>query len=275
MATKTKFDLVTIKKAIAWAHDEGNKHALSKKEFEDLGLSDQSHDQWEAYNDELRTAAAEYNRLAQSATSTKEQLAKAEDEVWKAWRSVLAEGTEQKFNKNFFMRPYDAHTIGNWAALRAVPTAHGRVWGTQAKADFRRNIETLIGIRMAGNAMLDDTAHNTIVGYEKAVASIKRNEEALADTVQNGKRKPGLRSQLEAAKSRLSGMESLIESLGDSITKDAADKILESAKDAVTNADLAVKTAETAIKDAKTKRDNLKAEYDKQIAKIKMIGDVK
>lgn len=272
---KTTFELVTVKKALAWAHDEGNKHVLSRKEFEELGLSDQAYDQWEAFTDDLRVAAAEYNRLAQSATSTKEDLAKAEDAVWKAWRSVLAEGTEQKFNKNFFMRPYDAHTIGNWAALKAVPTAHGRVWGTQAKADFRRNIETMIGIRMAGNAMLTDDQHNLITSYEKAVASIQRNQEALEDSVQNGKRKPGLKSALESAKNRLNSMESLVGSLGDSITKDAADKILESAKSAVIEADTAVKTAEKAIKEAETKRDNLKDEYDKAIAKIKMLGDNK
>lgn len=275
MAKTTTFTLVTIKKALEWAHDEGNKHVLSKKEFEDLGLSEQSYDQWEAKTDELRLAAAEYNRLAQSATSTKEQLAKAEDDIWKAWRSVLAEGTEQNFNKNFFMRPYDAHTIGNWAALKAVPTAHGRVWGTQAKADFRRNIETLIGIRMAGNEMLSDDQHNIITSYEKAIASIKRNQEALDDSVQNGKRKPGLRSQLESAQNRLAAMTSLVESLGDSITKDAAEKILEGAKSAVTEADTAVTTAENAIKEAESKRDKLDSEYKKAIAKIKMLGDNK
>ena len=202
--------------------------------------------------------------------ATAKQIEKALDKVWIAWRDVCKEGAEKEFNKNFFIRRNDANTIVEWCNRSAVNTAHGKVWGQKESTDFRKHVEILIGIRMAGNAVLTDDERDLIVAYEGALRTIKNNEDALRDRVEHGETKWGLRSKLKFAQSDLDKQEKLLDSL--KIEGDTKEKLLEKYRDEVADKAKAVAEAETAIKKATTVRDDKKDAYDKAIALIKSVG---
>lgn len=269
-------NLVTIKEAIAWAHDEmHNKRALSKKDFEERGLTEQAYDTWVEFNDELLEAASEYNRLAQSSKKvTEKEIQTAIGKVWSAWRNVIKEGTESKFNKNFFIRSADATMIANFCALKAMDTARGQQFTNQKSADFRRKVEIVIGIRMTGNAMLDDDKRDTILAYEGALKTIKNNTDALEDTKdKNGTIIPGLRTLVAIAENNLKKEKAFCEKY-----KCSDEEVAERTKPLemrITDAKEAVKDAEKAIADAEKTKASKEKEYNKVIALLKSVGDYK
>ena len=114
MATKTTTNanvtsnLMSMKDMLTWAHDEmHNSHALSEKDFENLGVAEQTLDNWKGYVEELRKACADYLPLVESENATDKQIQKSLDKVWMAWRAVCKEGAEKDFNKNFFIKSAD------------------------------------------------------------------------------------------------------------------------------------------------------------------------
>ena len=269
-------NLVSIKSAIAWAHDDmHNKRALSAKDFEDQGLTEQAHTTWVEYNDELLEAASTYNKLAQSNKKVAEKdLQVALGKVWAAWRQVIKEGTEKDFNKNFFIRPSDATMMANVCALKTMDTAKGQQFTNQKSADFRRKVEIVIGIRMAGNAMLDDDKRDLILAYEGAVKTIKNYTDALEDGEDNkGNKTPGLKTLVIIAENALKKEKAFCEKYKAS-EEEIAERTAPLVKK-VNEANDAVKEANKKIAEATKTKEAKEKDYNKVIALLKSVGDYK
>lgn len=269
--TTTNSNLMTMKDMLTFAHDElHNSRALNAKDFEDHGVAEQTFTQWKGYVDELRKACKGYLEVAEDDKATDKKLQEVLNKVWMAWRAVCKEGAEKDFNKNFFIKRNDAHTICEWCNRDAVNTAHGKTWGQKESTNFRKHIETMIGIRMTGNAVLTDDERDLIVAYEGALRSIKTNEDLLNDTVERGQTKWGLRSQLKFAQNDLDKQTALIDSL--KIEGDAKETLLKKYRDEIAEKAKAVAKADEAIKKATKIRDEKKSAYDKAIALVKSVG---
>lgn len=274
MATNTiTSNLTSIKAVIAYAHDDlHNKKALTQENFSDKGLSAQQFEQWVAYVEQLRETCVVYNKLAEKKSSSAKEIQAAEGQVWSAWRAVLKEGTEDEYNKNFFVRKTDATKIANWASLTTIDTAVGRQFANKGKADFRKSIETLIGIRMTGNGVLDDDKRDVITAYESAVKTIQRNKEALEDSKdKSGKPVAGLISLATLAEKNLAEEKAFLEELG--VAEDKIAKRLERFEKAVADANAAVADANKEIAKAEKTKAEKEAEYNKTIALLNSVGD--
>lgn len=273
MANTITSNLVSIKAAIAYAHDElHNRKALGKQDFEERGLSEQAFTQWCDYVEELRVVVAEYNKLAQDKDATEKAIQTAQGKIWSAWRAVLKEGTESDYNKNFFVRKADATMIANFCGLHAMDTAIGRQFTTKGKTDFRKAVETVIGIRMAGNALLDDEKRDLIAAYEGAVKTIQKNQDALEDSKdKKGKVVAGLRTLASIAEKRVTEEEKFLAELG--VKKEVIDKRLETLKYAAEEAKAAVADAQKAIAEAEKTKAEKEKDYNKVIALLKSVGD--
>lgn len=269
--TTTTSNIKSIKKALIYAHDEMmNRHALNKEDFEKLDLADSTLNSWIEYVEELRETTKEYLRLSEDKDATEEQIIGALGKVAAGWRRVCKEGAESDFHKNFFVRKTDAYTIAEWCGRTATITARGRVWAPKGKADFRKHVETLIGIRMAGNAILTDEQRDYITDYEGAIRMIKNKEDALADTVTRGKTTYGLRSVAKFKAKDLEEHEAFFDKY--KITGQEREDELKVYRDALATAKKAVADAEADIKKYEKIRDTNKEGYDKTIALLKSIG---
>lgn len=268
-------NLATIKAVIAYAHDElHNKRALKEADFNEVGLSGQAFEQWEAYVEDLRKDVCEYNRVAQAQDSTDKAIQTALGRVWSSWRAVLKEGTEGDFNSNFFVRKADATMIANFAGLKAMDTARGKQFTNHGKADFRRNVETVIGIRMAGNALLSDDDRDLIEAYEGALKAIKRNTDALEGTKdKKGNPIPGLRALAVIAENNVKKEEGFCDKYN--VSAEEREDRLSSFKARLKDAQDAVKDAEKALKTAEKTKEDKEEDYNSVIALLKSVGDFK
>lgn len=271
----TTSNMTTIKAALAYAHDElHNKRALSEADFDEKGLSTQAHEQWVAYVEELREVVCEYNKVAQGKDSTDKAIQTALGKVWSAWRAVLKEGTEGDFNANFFVRKADATMIANFAGLKAMDTARGKQFTNYGKADFRRNIETVIGIRMAGNAVLSDDDRDLVEAYEGAVKTIKRTTDALEGTTdKKGNPIPGLKTLETIAENNIKREEGFCDKY--KVSKEEREDRLASLKKKLKDAQDAVKEAEKSKKAAEKTKEEKEEAYNAVIALLQSVGDFK
>lgn len=287
----TTSNLVSIKEAIAWAHDEmHNRRALGKDDFAELGLTENAYNNWVAYVTELRKAVVDYNTVAQaedavkafkslgiktkSEPDEKKALATVEGAVWSAWRAVLKAGTEKDFNKNFFVRKADITMIAGFCGLGKVNTARGPQLGTKALTDFRKNIEMCIGVRMTGNGLLSDEKKDLIVAYEGAIRAIQTNTDALNDSKDSkGKTVLGLVNSLEKEQNDLDNLNAMLDEMG--ATEEQRNKFTAAQQAKVDALSDSVDKAKKAIADAEKVRDEKKEEYDKTIALLNSVGDFK
>ena len=264
--------IMTMKDALAWAHDEmRNTHAITEKEAtEKLGVPLQDFKDWKDRVELLRVACAHYLPLAEDENSTQQAINDALKDVFAEWRGICKAGSEKEFNKNFFIRKNDANTLAEWCGRSATLTARGRVWSTKDATTFRKHVETLIGIRMTGNAVLTDSERDLITTYESAVKSIANNEKKLEDTVVKGKTEYGLNSRLRMAENDLAEEEAFLASVN--ADEDTKDKRLKKYRKEVSELHKEISDALRAIREAKDVCDEKKAAYDKAIALIKSVG---
>lgn len=285
----TTSNLVSIKSVIAYAHDElKNRRALSVKDFEENGLTAQAHSQWTAYVDELKEAVDNYNDVTQAKDivkafkavrpdvkgniTEKKAIDTIEGAVISTWRSVLKEGTENEFNKNFFLRDSDIAMLAGFCGLGTTNTAKGPQFSHKSSADFRKRIEMCIGIRMTGNGMLSDTTRDLIVAYESAVKTIDTNKAALADSKDNdGRTVTGLESSLKLRTIELEEQAKMLDELG--IDADKKTVILKGLQAKVDELTTKVSEAKEKIEEAQKVVDNNKESYEKAIALLKSVGD--
>lgn len=273
-AMKNESNLMSLHELIAYAHDTlMNRRALNEADFTDHGLTKQDFDQWTAYVEEVRGEVVKYLKLTSDRKADSKDIALALGNVWSAWRTVLKQGTESEYNKNFFLRENDAHIIAEWAGLTATLTVRGKVWSTATPTNFRRNVETAIGIRMTGNAMLSDDNRDLIQAYEGAQRTVTNLTAALNDKVEKGKTTAGLRTQAYAAEKALEEMKNLVESL--KLDDNARKKLLEKSEFALTEAKKKVTDAEKKIVEAQKIIDAKEKDYNILIAKVHSVGDDK
>lgn len=272
MAKTTESNLNTIKAAIIYAHDElGNSRAIGKHEIEACNISEQAINQWADYVEELRIASNNYLDLAHDAEADAQKIQTAQGRVWSEWRRVLKQGTEKDFDSRFFIRKDDIVHICGLCGEKFLKTAKGKNLAHATKADFRRAIETLIGIRLTGNGMLSDEDRDTISTYEKAVAAIKQANEALNGTKDaKGQPIPGLNANLSAAKASLKEHEELAVAL--ELDEEKTEKFLQSFKDAVEKVETAIKETKKKLEKASNTKAETQETYNKVILTLRIAG---
>lgn len=273
MATKTtSSNLNTIKSAIVYAHDTlHNSRAIGKAEVEACNISEQAINQWAEYVEELREASNTYLDLAHDADADAKKLQVAQGRVWSEWRRVLKQGTEKDFDSRFFIRKDDLVHICGLCGEKFMKSAKGKQLAHATKSDFRKNIETLIGIRLTGNGILSDDDRDTISNFERAEKQVKTCKEALNGYKDStGKKVAGLKDQLKAAKATLKENEALADQL--EIDEEKREIFLSVYKERVDTLDKAVTdTAKKQDEAEKTVKETQSA-YDEVILKLRIAG---
>lgn len=256
--------IVTMLPLIIAAHNSNNLAAISEDEATDAGVTDQSFAQWLAYVEDLRQVTIEYHDLSLAKNAKVKDLEIAEGAVFAMWKDVLKQADVKKISKHWFVRKTDAAWM--LACLKKnVRSAKGSLQGHKSKTEFRREIERLIGCRLASNKVLSDDQQKLIVKYELAENTIERQTDAL-----NGKgKKVGLLKEHEKANEKLAEKTKLVEALGGTAEQQAT--LLASDKLAVKEIKKAIKTAQTSIKEAKEYIADNKEAYDKLMETIKEI----
>lgn len=221
---KPAYPVNAMRTAIISAHKLNNKSAISKDDAIKGGTTEERFEQWVQWVADLREIASAYVVLKHSRLATKKEKDTARGKIFPAWRSILAVGEEDVFHKNMFVTEHDVDSIVGYAET-FVATSKGTAHSVQSPILFRKKIETLLGCRIAGNAILDDDQRDTLAEFYGAQKTLKNAENRLNGTEdKNGKHIPGVLDIIDTLGKEIKNMKALLTGLGvseDDISKNA------------------------------------------------------
>lgn len=195
MSTTNNSILKEMKQALINAHNTNNAKAISKDFAAGSGVSERAFTSWTTWIESLHVAVTPWVQKFNDKDITDAELQEIYNKVFPILKQLA------KVDKTpLFIRESDAVRICGFAAKHGK-TANGSVDVLVGKVAFRREIETMLGIRLAQNEVLIEDDYDKIVKYERAVKN-KEKAEARLDGYTNAKgvKVVGLREQLEEAK---------------------------------------------------------------------------
>lgn len=263
MSTTNNSILKEMKQALINAHKTNNAKAISKDFAAGSGVSERAFTSWTTWIESLHVAVTPWVQKFNDKDITDAELQEIYNKVFPILKQ-LAKVDETPL----FIRESDAVRICGFAAKHGK-TANGSVDVLVGKVAFRREIETMLGIRLAQNEVLIEDDYDKIVKYERAVKN-KEKAEARLDGYTNAKgvKVVGLREQLKEAKKTLEEMKKLAISMGADKDTIAKNPIVSGYIATVDNLDNQIKSTEGNIDKAKETIKKLGKDYKEIMAKI-------
>lgn len=275
---KVESIFMAITPAIVRMHELGNNKAISKDFAAGCGAGETAYVSWVKHIDDLYEIVAPWAAKFNDKKATDEEIAEIYKAVFPKWRMISRVGEEEcNGHNNMFVRESDAVRICNFA-MKHGKTDKGSIDVATGKKVFRKEIETMLGIRLAQNAIMTDTDYDLVKSYEKAVSNKEKAENRLEGYTRGGKEVKGLREALKDAEKVLEDMKLAIIGMGaDDKAKAEIKKtidqnpIIGAYAKTVTDINSQIGQAEKQLKNAETFIKEKKKDYDAIMAKIEKI----
>ena len=265
----------TMAKPIAVMHKANNTKAISKDFAAGCGVPENHYKSWELWIKRLYDAAAPWGIKYNDKNVKDEELAEIYKSIFPIWRQLVRVGdSEEGGYKNLFIRESDAVRICGFTVKDGKSKVGSIDVAVGIKA-FRRDVECLLGKRLAQNAALTESEYETVVKFEKAVQTIDKTTKRLYGYERDGKDIKGLKDILAEAEAELIKMRAFALTLAKDYKEADIDNhplmagYVQAVKDAETN----VKQAETTISKAQETKKKLAKDYKEIMAKLKPIEE--
>ena len=259
---KPEFAINAMRDAIIDAHNypKCNKHAITEKEALENGATSERFNQWVHWVENLREVIVEYCEVKQSKSATTEELAVAKGRIYPAWRTILKVGEEDVFHKNMFVRPEDVDSLVGYCET-FMATVKGTQFANTTKVVFRKYVESLLGCRIAGNAVLKDADRDTLAEFYAAERTIDKATKALNGTEKTSKgtttHVKGIIENIADLTTRISDGEKMLKGFGLSEEEIAQNSLLGTLRASLRTLEEEKKSAEKSKADAEETKENL------------------
>lgn len=242
--------------AIIAAHQTNNKKAIDRVTALAGGATDERFDQWVLWVDSLRDVVCEYVKLKHLKASTPQQLASARGAIFPRWRSILRVGEESKFHRNMFVREEDIDSLVGFCE-RFIATDRGTQMTCTTKMIFRKYVESLLGCRIAGNALLSDADRDDILTYSSATKTVESISKRLDGYyTDKGEHVKGIKEKIADAEKDVNEKEAVLKEAG--VDSDKIANILAGYSLALKQLEKDKQSAEKALKEANETVNRLK-----------------
>lgn len=180
VAPKSEFAINAMRDAIIDAHNypKCNKKAITESDAIENGATSERFNQWVYWVESLRETVVTYCELKQIKGTDPKELASAKGRIFAAWRTILKVGEENVFHKNMFVIPEDIESLVGYNET-FMATYKGTQFANTTKITFRKYVESLLGCRIAGNAVLKDADRDVLAAYYGAERTIEKANKAL------------------------------------------------------------------------------------------------
>lgn len=215
------FRINAIHPALVEAHNTNNTKAIDLELCKELGIAEESLIAWEGKCESFRTTVRAFVDTFFNEDISDDDRKKLEDAIFPEWKRMLQTGEEDLKKKTLRVDPYDIYLIFKFGTTK-VSTNHGTQFSIAHKKTFRKGMETVIGLKMAMNAVLSDEDRDLIKDYENAVAL--KNKKTLF--LEGNDKQKGAKDQLTASQAQLDTL------LADISTLELAAKSIETNSDA-------------------------------------------
>ena len=171
----------SMRPALVLAHNANNQKVITKKDCEDCGIAESHLQQWIKEVEELRVVVAEYVRAKHDHNVSQEQATLKRNAIFPKWSAILEAGECSPFIKELRVTPLDVDSLVGYSEF-FVPTAVGTQIGATTEKVFRKYVESLVGCKMAKNAVLTDEDRDKLKEYRKTERRIATNNELIKET---------------------------------------------------------------------------------------------
>lgn len=171
----------SMRPALVLAHNANNQKVITKKDCEDCGIAESHLQQWIKEVEELRAVVAEYVRAKHDHNVSQEQATLKRNAIFPKWSAILEAGECSPFVKELRVTPLDVDSLVGYSEF-FVPTAVGTQIGATTEKVFRKYVESLVGCKMAKNAVLTDEDRDKLKEYRKTERRIATNNELIKET---------------------------------------------------------------------------------------------
>lgn len=259
-----------MRQAIIAAYNTGNKKAIDQTVAEAGGATKERFDQWVQWVNDLRETAVNYNRVIDNKDSSTKERASAKGRLFAQWRKIIKVGEENLFHPNMFVREEDAEIISGFARTFTT-TSVVKVFAPKSEMIFRKEIETFLGIRISGNAMLNDSERDTLKDYYAAKKTLASADKMLNGETTENKHTPGIEENIISAKKDLEIAEKMLVGMGVKEEEIPEHALTATYRVKIAEFEAAKKQAEKSRKEAQATIDKLKLAAEAIEAKIKPI----
>lgn len=268
---------VTMDGGILWAlkvaHESNNAKAISEDFALGSGVTPENYRKWVDTIDSLHSRVEPWVEMFNDKDATEEDLQKLYAEIFPTYRRLINQTGEK-----IFVRESDAVRICEFAHKHGK-SAKGSIDVVKGKVSFRKEVETMFGIRLAQSAALKEDDYKVITRYEGAQEAIKNADRQLDGYEKNGKKVPGLREdltkaveELDAARAGFEQLKQLGVSKGLKETDFDETIITQPHFDKIKALEAAIKNVEGKKTKAKDRIKDLEKDYLKLMVKI---GEIK
>lgn len=211
---EVKYAINAMRTALAAAHNLNNRHAISKEEAVMSGTTEERYNEWVKWVNDLKTVVEEYCAVKHNRTSTAEEISSKEGKCFAVWRTILKAGEEDVFHPNMFVRNADISSLVGYCET-FVSSGKGSQLAFTSSAFFRKRVETLIGCRMAGNAVLTNENRNTIKEHRRKEFLLDSSTKRLNGyESKSGKHIDGIIDKISIEEKALANDKKLLVSMG-------------------------------------------------------------
>ncbi len=265
--------LVEMKQALINAHNANNAKAISKDFAAGSGVSEKAFTSWTTWIDELHAKVLPWVEKWNNGKVSDEEIQATYDDIMPILRQI------QRVDDKLFIRTNDIGAICKMCH-EFGKSLNGTVDVANGKRAFRRQIEAMVGNRIAQNEVLSEDDYGIIVKYDRAVKNRDKAELRLEGyTDAKGAKVKGLKEQLEEATKvyndmkKIAGITPEIEAELKKAKKNLFDEypIVAGYMATVVNLENTIKSTEGNIDNAKETIKKLEKDYKKLMAKIKEV----
>lgn len=202
--------------------------------------------------------------------------AKAKDEDLQAiYQTVIPMWVSLASNVDpkMFVRTNDVHRILGFS-LSTVATSKGTVDYLKSITSFRKDVETLMGVRIAQSAVLTEEEADLVKRYDKTVANMAKAQARLdGSTNSKGEHVMGLFDNLATAQSKLDEVKKLAVELGVKECDLDDNELIKGYIDAVDNIEAQISKTKKKISEYKDYLKDNKKTYDAIMKKVNEITE--
>ena len=184
---KKVYNINFMRSALVASRENGNRKVISAKLCEELNIEPTWFTCYVNLVNKLYDACTSYIRVKHDQSTTDELRNEAREKLFPIWKELLACGEKDQFSKSLRVSPADIDSIIGYAE-KFVLSANNldfvdgfvapKVIATETKSKFRRDVETLLGIRIAQVEVLTDRERDLLAIGRKLTSRKNRIETA-------------------------------------------------------------------------------------------------
>ena len=183
--------------ALVAMHNAGNTKAISTEVATACKVTEAEFNAWKTDVKALQAVVWEYVKLKNTArceTVEEKKLHAARELIFPKWKEVLSGGEKRALETKLHVDPMDVEDLISFCWKFMSAGEAGTIQTKTGETVFRKYVESLIGVIIAKNEILDDDDRDVLTayyGYQRTITNSIEKIDELMTTIKSYKQKLG------------------------------------------------------------------------------------